>query len=336
MRLAKHLPILLLASTLPLAALAAACGGDDSSGDGDGTVDPDGTNHTYAISKVSVPSNGTEATQLGLDIDEKPNDANGGIDNQLGMVLGNIGALAPDLHIQTSIDEQVDQGGIILLANVVAKDLTNASGVGLAVYQGENPRPAPCTDANDTVCRHHLDGTGMFDVAADSRPAQLAGKIVAGKFSGGPGTVTLSIALSAGMPIDLPLQKAKAELSGISATGITSGKIGGAIAKADLETKVYPAIAATIRATYDRDCPMTPERTIANGCNCAAGTTGKTLQTTFDKTPPDCMISDSEVVGFVSGLVSPDIDLDGDGMADAVSLGVGVQAVAGAFTPPTN
>src|SRR5258707_1278802 len=126
MRLAKHLPILLLASTLPL---AAACGGDDSSGDGG--IDPGGTNHTYVISKVQVPTNGTEATALGLDIDDKANDSNGGIDNQLGMVLGNIGALAPTLDVQGSLDGQLDTGGIILLANLFAKDLASASGVGL-------------------------------------------------------------------------------------------------------------------------------------------------------------------------------------------------------------
>ena len=332
MRLVKHLPFLLLASTLPL---AAACGGDD--GSGDGTVDPSGTNHTYVVSKINVPASGAQATMYGLDIDEKENDSNGGIDNQLGMVLGNIGALAPTLDVQGSIDEQVDTGGIILLTNLLAKDLASASGVGMWVYLGDNPMPAPCTDANDMVCRKHLTGTGGFGISASSpTDASLAGRILAGKFTGGPGTVTLQIALSAGAPIDLPLQKAKAELTGISATGITSGKIGGAISKMDLETKVYPAIASTIRMTFDRDCPSTPPRTIANGCNCMAGSTGKTLQSTFDKTPADCMISDSEVVGFVSGLVSPDIDLDGDGVADAVSLGVGLKAVAGTFTVPAH
>lgn len=331
MRLAKHLPTLLLTTVLPL---AAACGGDDG-GDGDGTVDPSGTDHTMVVSKVQVPTNGAQATALGLDIDGKPNDANGGIDNQLGMVLGNIGQLAPTLNIQGSIDEQVDTGGIILLANLFAKDLASASGVGLWVYLGDNPNPPACSDANDTVCRKHLTGTASFDISASSPDdAKLAGKIIAGKFTGGPGTVTLQIALSAGMPLDLPLQKAKAELTGISATGFTGGKIGGAIAKSDLETKVYPAIATTIRTTVDRDCTGT--RTPPN-CGCMADSTGATLMTTFDTTAPrDCMISDAEVVSFVGGLVSPDIDLDGDGMADAVSLGVGVQAVAATYTVPAH
>ena len=328
MRLAKHLPTLLLASLLPL---AAACGGDDG---GDGGIDPSGTNHTYVVSNVDVPSNGSEATALGLDIDEKDNDSNMGIDNQLGMVLGNIAAIAPSFNVQGSIDEQVDTGGIILLTNILAKELVNSSGVGMSVYLGANPNPAACADANDTVCRKHLAGGASFEIDASSPDdASLSGKIVAGKFTGGPGTVTLQIALSEGMPIDLPLQMAKAELTGITATGIGGGKIGGAILKTDLETKVYPAIAATIRSSFTEDCPGSNP----NGnppCDCMAGSTGTTLQSTFDKTPKDCMISDSEVVGFIGGLVSADIDTDADGMADAVSLGVGVKAVAATFTVP--
>ena len=328
MRLAKHLPTLLLATlALPLA----ACGGDDG-GDGDGTIDPEGTDHTYVVSKVSVPTSGAQATMLGLDIDEKENDANNGIDNQLGMVIGNIGALAPDLDIQGSIDGQVDEGGIILLTNLKAKDLGSASGVGMWVYLGANPNPAPCADANDTVCRKHLAGGASFDIDPEGpQDASLAGKIVAGKFTGGPGTVTLQIALSEGMPIDLPLQKARAELTGISATAITGGKIGGAIAKTDLETKVYPAIAETLRSNLAETCQPPPTGTPANNCNCDAS--ANQLREIFDTAPEDCVVMDAEVVGFIAGLVSPDIDLDGDGVSDAVSLGVGVQAVAAVFTP---
>lgn len=326
MRLVKHLSTLLLA--LPL---AAACGSDG--GDDDGTIDDTGTDHLYVVSAVDVPANGTEATALGLDIDDKANDANGGIDNQLGMILGNIGALADGFDVQATVDKQVDEGGLILLTNLLAKDLASASGVGMWVFLGENPQPAACADANDTVCRKHLAGTGMFSLSASSpTDAKLAGKIVAGKFTGGPGTVTLQLALTEGQPpVDLPLQKAKAELTGISDTGITNGKIGGAIAKTDLESKVYPAIAATVSGNFEEECMGNDP---ATDCGCPAGSTGKTLQDTFDKNPADCTISTAEVTSFIGGLISPDIDLNGDGMADAVSLGLGVKAVKAGFTVP--
>jgi len=306
----------------------AACGG--SGDDGGDDIDPNGTNHTYVASYIDLPANGAEAMQLGLDIDEKPND---GVDNQLGMVLGSIGALAPSLDLQASVDEQVDFGDIILLSNVKATDLTNASGVGMWIYLGQNPNPPACQDANDTVCRKHLTGTATFDIdPTGPTDAKLAGRIMSGTFNGGPGTVTLQIALSGGNPINLPLQKAKARIPGITEAGWTGGIIGGAISQDDINTQVIPAIATTVRSSFAEDCTVggTPP-----DCGCASGSTGATIKDLFDDNQ-DCTITDAEVMGVVSGFLTPDIDLDEDGTNDALSLGLGVDAVAGGFTVPAN
>jgi hypothetical protein len=310
-----------------------ACGGDDG-GDDDsgGSIDPTGTNHTFAVSAIDLPTNGTEAMALGLDIDGKAND---GVDNQLGSVLGSIGALAPSLNLQATLDTQIDKGQLVLLVNVKAKDLTNASGVGMWVYLGTHETTPPaCTDANDTVCRHQFSGTGMFTVdTTGPTDSKLAGRIMAGKFTGGPGEVTLQIAL-AGTPISLPLKKARAEITGITASGwaTMSSKIGGAVTQADINATVMPAIGNTVRTSFDTDCDVggTPP-----GCGCTANSTGATLKNLFDKAPTqDCTISDAEVMTVVSGFLTPDIDLDGDGTNDALSLGLGVTGVAGTFTVP--
>ncbi len=308
-----------------------ACGGGDDD-DGGEAIDPTGTNHTFVAATLNLPENAAEAMMLGLDIDGKAND---GVDNQLGMVLGSIGALAPDLDLQLAVDEQLAEGSIILLANIKAKDLTNASGVGFYVYLGDNPTPPACTDVNDLVCGRHLTGTGTFSIAAGSPTnASLGGRIIAGKYTGGPGNVTLQIALSGGTPIDLPLQKAKAELNSVSATGWTSGKIGGAISQADINTQVVPAIADTVRTSFDETCMTMAQGGTAPNCGCTAGETGETLRGLFDKTPNNCDITDEEVQMVVSGFLTPDIDLNGDGTNDALSLGIGVSGVAGGFTVP--
>jgi hypothetical protein len=308
-----------------------ACGGGGDDDDGGTTIDPTGTDHLFVASALNLPENAAEAMTLGLDIDNKAND---GVDNQLGMVLGSIGALAPDLDLQMSVDTQVDQGEIILLANVKAKDLASASGVGLYVYLGDNPNPPACTDANDTVCRHHFTGSATFDIA-DGSPtdAAIGGRIVNGKFTGGPGTVNLQIALSGGVPIDLPLQKAKAEITSVQASG-WMGKIGGAISQDDINNNVVPAIGNTVRSSFDETCMTMAEGGTAPNCGCTAGGTGETLRGLFDKTPNDCNITDPEVMAVVSGFLTPDIDLNGDGTNDALSLGIGVTAVGAVFTPP--
>lgn len=317
------------ALSLGMSLLIGCGGGGDDDG---GTIDPTGTDHTYVAATLNLPENAAEAMMLGLDIDNKAND---GVDNQLGMVLGSIGALAPDLDLQMAVDEQIAQGDIILLANVKAKDLTNASGVGFYVYLGDNPSPAACMDANDMVCGRHLTGTAMFSIAASSpTDAAIAGRIVNGKFTGGPGTVNLQIALAGGVPIDLPLQRAKAELTAVSATGWTSGKIGGAISQDDINNNVVPAIGNTVRTSFDETCMTMAEGGTAPNCGCMQGGTGETLRGLFDKTPNDCNITDTEVQMVVSGFLTPDIDLNGDGTNDALSLGIGVTAVGAVFTPP--
>ncbi len=321
-----------IAGALSLGLISGACGGggDDDGGE---TIDPTGTNHTFVAASLNLPENAAEAMTLGLDIDGKAND---GVDNQLGMVLGSIGALAPDLDLQTSVDGQLDSGEIILLANLKAKELVNSGGVGSYVYLGDMPMPAACENDQDMVCRRHLAGTGSFSIAASSpTDAAIAGRIVNGKFTGGPGTVNLQISLGGGVPIDLPLQKAKAEINGITATGWTTGKIGGAISQEDIDTNVVPAIGNTVRTSFDETCATnTQGGTMANMCMCTAGETGETLRGLFDKMPYDCNVTDAEVQMVVSGFLTPDIDLDGNGTNDALSLGIGVSAVTATFTPP--
>lgn len=327
MRLVQRTSICLVGA-LSLGLIACGGGGDDDDG-GPEPIDPNGTNHTFVASSINLPESAAEAMALGLDIDEKPND---GPDNQLGMVLSSIGTLAPDLDLQASVDGEVAEGGIILLANVKATDMVNARGVGFYVYLGENPTPAACTDVNDMICGRHLTGSASFDIAAASpSDAALGGRLVNGKLNAGPGNVTLQISLAGGMPISLPLQRAKVEINAVTETGWTGGKIGGAITQEDINGEVVPAIADTVRATFDETCDVggTPP-----SCGCVAGETGETLRGLFDKAPTqDCMITDVEVQAVVSGFLTPDLDLDGDGTNDALSLGIGFDAVGAVFTP---
>jgi len=295
-------------------------------------VDPAGTDHTSVVSAIDLPTNGREAAALGLDIDGKAND---GVDNQLGSVLGSFQALLPNLDLQASITRQIDQGTLVLLANVKATALTSAQGVGTWLYAGTTSMTPPaCVDGSDVVCRQQFTGTGLFNVdLTGPTDAKLAGSIATGNFIGVADELTVKLTLG-GVPLTLPLKKARAELSGMSAAGwpSTNSKIGGAITQADIQGSVLPAMATLIRTTFDEDCDVggTPP-----SCGCVGGSTGATMRNLFDKAPTqDCQISDPEVTTVISGFLTPDIDLDDDGTNDAVSLGVGITAVAGTFTVP--
>lgn len=296
----SRLHLLLLCSALPLV----ACGGDDL----EGPIRP------YVVSEASVPTSNPQATEFGLDL-------NGDkvVDNQLGAVLAAL--TSQGFNVQGAVTTAINEGSIILLAEFQSKDFSSG-GAALSVKLGDMPMPAACTGTTDTVCRHHLDGSGSFAVAAGSpQNAAVEGKLVGGTFNGGPGDIALEIALGAA-PIQLDLIGARAKASAISETGIDSLVVGGALTIDDLNTKVIPAIHAQIAPLVKADCPGTTPP----GCGCTASSTGATILNLFDTAPKDCTITVEEIATntLIKSLLAPDVTIEGK---MALSLGLKVKAV---------
>jgi hypothetical protein len=313
------------ATLLPLSLLA--CGG----GGGSGEPVPSGPHNHYVANKAFVPTTNMQAQDFGLDLgSSKTNKPDGTKDNQLGMVLSTLSTMGFD--IQTTIDTAVAKGSIILLADVQTPDFMNTTGAGLQIFLGANPQPMPCTDMNDTVCGHHLDGHGMFSIATNSpQNAALAGKIAGGTFDGGPGDVTLQIALGGTMAITLNLAEARAELTGISATGIMSAILAGEVSQDEINNQVIPAVQTQLGPIIMRDCNML---NMPPGCGCAAGSTGKTILGLFD-TNMDCMVSVQEIQmnSLIKSLLAPDVcSMPTCDKADSLSLGIKITAVPATFT----
>lgn len=301
---------LLFALSLPLV----ACGGDD------GEIVPEGPHHTYVVSEAFVPTTNNEAREYGLDLNGDKNP-----DNQLGMVFTTLASQGFD--IQGAIKDAVAQGDIILLVDFQSSSFTSTTAAGLAVKLGTNPNPAPCTDAADTVCGKHLKGTGTFEIAAGSpENAAVAGKIVGGTFTGGPGNIALEIALGSTEPLRLDLIGARAKATGIKEDGIDSVIVAGALTQSDLDTKVIPEIHRQIEPLISSDCTsQTPP-----DCGCPDGSTGKTILGLFDTSPKDCKVSIDEIRenSIIKTLLAPDVTIDGK---KALSLGIKVKAVKGTF-----
>lgn len=318
----------------------AACGGGDDDGDdggdGQGTVDPAGTHNTYVIDSLTVPGSANEATQLGLDID-----GNGQPDNALGGLLAALAGQA-DLDLNMTVNEQIVTGGIILLADLQATDLTNATGVGLQVFLGnaDTATPTPCADPEDvSTCGQHLDGSGQFDIQMDY-DALVVGSNVNGQFSGGPGEITIELALADVATVPVRLVGARAT-AGVSATALSSGKLGGALHEDDIHSELIPAVADLIASLLvSSECDGTPD----GGC-CPAESTGEQVLTFFDDNE-DCEVTaeELEMNSLISSTIgNPDLDLfdeNGDynprqdGVKESLSLGIGFSAVSGEFTVP--
>ncbi len=319
MSLRKNLSLLLLAAALPLT----ACGGNDST-----QPQPEGTKYTYVVASATVPASAAQAKkEFGIDLD-----GDGQKDNALGAVLATL--KGQGLDVQPTLTEAVQDGSIVLLAEFQTKSFTAASASGLRIYLGDNMMitPPACTDPTMiATCGKHLAGTGAFKVSATSpTDALVSGPIVGGTFKGGPGTISLQISLTAGQaPLQLDMLGARAELTGISETGVTKGIVAGAISKSDLDNKILPAIKDQLAALVGA-CTGSPKTPPA--CGCVSGSSGAQILTLFDTTPADCTVSLDEIKdnSIIKTLLAPDVVING---VDALSLGIGVTAVKGTFTP---
>lgn len=318
-----------LALVTPLAAGAAGCGSDD----GDGQVE--GEHYRYVVATLS-----TVATNK-LDIDD-----NGRTENKLGDLVGLL--TAANFGVQATVDEAVNTGSAVLLADLQTSSFSSAASAGFAVYLGDSASitPAPCTDITMlATCGQHLKGTGAFTIAASSpRDTLLTGPFAGGTMKGGPGKISLQLALT-GAPITVSLTSARVQISDVSADGIGRGLIGGGVTQTELDTTVLPGVTAQLKAVIDRDCGPEAERALSGGvCGrqpvggsftaCMAGTTGETVlapTSGFDSTR-DCKVTLAEVKAhpiLAQGL-SPDLMVNGQ---PAMSAVLGFTAKKGSFTP---
>lgn len=321
-------PFLLAAAVAALPLTLVACGGDDGGSD---IITPEGEHHQTVASQAFVPTNNGQARDYGLDIGSPEGGLDGTYDNQLGMVLAALGTMGFDL--QGTIDQAVAEGSIILLVDFQTTDFTNAKAAGLKVLLGDKATatPSPCNADEEydkeagTGCGHHLDGTGSFTLAAGSPDdAAVAGKIVNGVFNGGPGNISLQIAIGSTDPLTLDLIGARAKASGVAADKIDSAILGGAVSETDINTKVLPAIQAQLGPIIAETCTDTT----ADDCGCTAGT-GKTILDLFD-TDDDCMVSVDEIKEntLIKSLLAPDVTIDG---VKALSLGIKVSTTKATF-----
>lgn len=310
----------LLAAACVLPLPVAACGGD-----GENTVTPAGPHHGYVVSKATVVPK-TPAGDYGLDLGGATSaKLDGKVDNKLGQALTGLSAF---FDVQGTIDEAIDHGSIILLVDIQTADFASSSGAGLTVKYGSQPTPPACTSPTDLTCRHHLDGSATFLVATNSPDdALLAGKIEGGTFNGGPGEISLQIALGSTTAIPVNLVHARARAAGMSDTGVMSIVVGGLLTNALVTGQLAPAIKVQVDALLTTGCTSrTPGACVCTG----SASTVLDLADTND----DCQVSVDELlnVSIIKMYLEPDsCSKDSCTEPDSLSVGLRVEAVKASF-----
>ena len=277
--------------------------------------------HRYVMDHETVPTAPNESNIYGLDLNN-----DGIVDNAFGMVEASLGSMG--LPVESVVSHGIDIGSPITLVDLAAADLTTATTATATLYTGANAMPVPCNGTGDTTCRHHLAGTGTFDIAATSaRDTALTGAIAANVLTAGPGTLHFPVTVF-GSTVTVQLIAARVKLTGLTDTAVMSGIVAGGIPKSELDTKVFPAIAAGATAAVAVDCNAL---TSPPGCGCTASSTGATYISLFD-TNQNCAVTTDEIASnsLIMALFATDLTV---GNTKAMSFGVGITAIHAAFTP---
>lgn len=309
-----------------------ACGG--SSDSEEEVIVPAGPHYGYVVSHAIVPTSDAQIAQYSLDVGTKTSakKLDGSPDNGLGQIISGLTLLASQggttIDLQGSVTKAVDQGTVNLLVDFQTESFTTSDAAGFSVKLGATSTPAACTDANDTTCRHQLNGDATFTLDPNSPAnALVAGKIVSGNFDGGPGNVSVSLAIGGAAPVTIDLLHARVRATGISETGITSAIIAGMVVEDTLLQAAAPVALPLITNYLATNC--TGDKTQSCGCTGIVGTLVKAIDT-----DSNCVITNEELIAGIatSGFVNPDVcSTDSCSTADAISLGVGIEAVKATF-----
>jgi hypothetical protein len=272
----------------------------------------------FVVSRLILPEAAT-ASKVGADLD-----GDGAIDNALGSILGALAGVSSSMSLQQELDGAVYGGDAVMLIRLQAASFTNAPSSVAQAWRGESQ--TCCTDPKDLVACEAEAAAGCYNGnhtftphPTDDYSTILGGSITAGAIRYGPSKLTLALKISGGSTLDLNLLSVYL-LGTLDSPGIADGVIAGALPKAELDSKVIPAITDILNDELSD--PSTPQSTI------------DTILSLFDS-DGDKVIAVSEVQNnaLIETFLAGDVDVDKDGEKE-LSLGIGFEAVPAVIQKP--
>ncbi|MCC6750484.1 MAG: hypothetical protein IT371_22660 [Deltaproteobacteria bacterium] len=255
------------------------------------------------VSQVQLPRSASEHAR-DLDGDGLP-------DNQLGRILGALSAVMPQLDVQGLLDGDIRAGRMLVLHEVVAPGLSDGTRGELRTYVG---RPVEGVGP-----QHIFDGASTLQPlpSIDGRTS-LRLEVQGGRLSAGPGDMVVPFVhlnpVPGGAPVLLPLKRVTVEAD-LGPGVLTGGRMTGAIPVQQMVDRVLPVLAKTVNDTYHMGGL---EEQVRTGIRKAFDPNGDGRVTVEE-------FANSPAVLLT--LRNPDVDLDGNGVKDALSFGLSFKAV---------
>jgi hypothetical protein len=204
------------------------------------------------------------------DFTSPPPDSEMGVDNQLGPIVTAIGS---GFDISGSIQENIADGGLLLLMKITDVDDTTTDGnVGFSLVLGELQAgvEAPMVDAMG-----RLTGGQTFDIDSRSLGAGMTplvsgrGRIINGRMRVGPVDIMINFTVS-DMPIALAIRDAQVRATFSGTDALETGVIGGSLRISEVAPTLAMAAdldQAIVEAALNGQSDLDPN---ADGSACAS------------------------------------------------------------------
>jgi len=283
------------------------------------TITPQGSPAEYLVSAFRVPTSASEAGEVGVDLD-----GDGTIDNRLGEVVG---MFASQADPNSYINYDIANGDMVLLGRFYVDQYPDDDLVLIQLFEGV-PTADPPT----------FDGTDVLRLAPDyPKDLFLCGELSGGLVDAGPGTLLVPFPLPGLDTVFVTVHQTRME-GEITADSWTDMMVGGGITRGELETTVLPAVADYLNRVIEGD----PEGDTAGqllgffdgqcsdlveGCEGVTPEEGECVYNEPTEPGPWITVTEVRCNLLFDGVMQPDVDSNGDGVADLVSLGIRVDAV---------
>ncbi|MCC6746098.1 MAG: hypothetical protein IT371_00480 [Deltaproteobacteria bacterium] len=250
------------------------------------------------VNKLLVPTSGTEYAR---DYEGK-----GEKKNRFGTINQLVSSFNLGLTVQATFDNILDGAVWILLVELFADSLGGSGPAQLKGYVGEDQ------DAVHTA-EDNFSGSELFGKKSTAGLFTLPGTLASGAVKVGPASGTFPIWVEGAEVVTARFERLEVTAKA-SASGMTEGQLTGLVPKSDWNEKVIPRVVRQIDYTYKHPSTSQSSR--------------DKLRDVFDANK-DGTITVDEFMGntAISSALGPDVDTDGDGKPDAVSMGLGFTAV---------
>jgi hypothetical protein len=274
----------------------------------------------------------------------------GKIDNKLGSILKSFASL---FDVDKTISEQIAAGKLLLLLETknLGADIVNDAALDMYGFYGVDMREG-AHDNTDGMGHFKANGSS-FHAGTDLPLIAFEGaSITSSLLEAGPSLFQLAIPF-VGAQLDLKVSETRIEADAIDGPNAEGGlalgqtglgaKLGGVIAKTDLVSALnayistcacvnFQVCAGTKKAcTTDAECTTFPKKCVtAEADHVLVGADGQCNDAATDTCGED-EAACAQIPGFcavVLAALAPDVDLDGDGTKDGISVGIWFNATS--------